>query len=268
MEDKKIKIEDEVKSLYIHFPFCKHICNYCDFYKKVPSEAYNVSSFHNLFNEQDVAHERILSTRGLKLGGLETLYIGGGTPSLWGEEGARFLELFLRKKGLELNNKGEYTLEVNPGTWTDKVISRWLKAGINRFSVGIQSLDERFLPILDRVHTLHESFELLDYFKGVELDYSVDFMLGLPNSESLQRNVLEELDKNLGEKFSLNKMDKLFQVILKSATYEFLYKPNLSINIIIKEYLNASNFFLSYSQTKYLNALLDNIAKKLRTSNA
>ena len=87
---------------------------------------------------------------------------------------------------------------------------------------------------------------------------------------TIERNdlILNELDKNLGEKFSLNKMDKLFQVILKSATYEFLYKPNLSINIIIKEYLNASNFFLDSSQTKYLNALLDNVAKKLRSSNA
>ena len=89
-------------------------------------------------------------------------------------------------------------------------------------------------------------------------------------SGTIERNdlILEELDKNLGDKFSLNKMDKLFQVILKSATYEFLYKPNLSINIIIKEYLNASNFFLDDAQTKYLNALLDNVAKKLRTSNA
>ena len=79
---------------------------------------------------------------------------------------------------------------------------------------------------------------------------------------------LSKLNKNLGNEFSINKMDKLFQVILKSATYEFLYKPNLSINIIIKEYLNSSNFFLEDSQTKYLNALLDNIGKKLRTSNA
>ena len=89
-------------------------------------------------------------------------------------------------------------------------------------------------------------------------------------SGTIERNdiILEELDKNLGDDFSLNKMDKLFQVILKSATYEFLYKPNSSINIIIKEYLDASNFFLDYSQTKYLNALLDNIGKKLRSSNA
>ena len=87
---------------------------------------------------------------------------------------------------------------------------------------------------------------------------------------TIERNdlILEELNRNLGNKFSLNNMDKLFQVILKSATYEFLYKPNLSINIIIKEYLNASNFFLEDSQTKYLNALLNNVGKKLRSSNA
>ena len=89
-------------------------------------------------------------------------------------------------------------------------------------------------------------------------------------SGTIERNdlILEELNKNLGEKLPLNKLDKLFQVILKSATYEFLYKPNISIKIIIKEYLNASNFFLDDGQTKYLNALLDNIGKKLRSSNA
>ena len=86
-------------------------------------------------------------------------------------------------------------------------------------------------------------------------------------SGTIERNdlILEELDKNLGNEFSITKLDKLFQVILKSATYEFLYKPNLSINIIIKEYLDASNFFLDDSQTKFLNALLDNVGKKLRS---
>ena len=87
---------------------------------------------------------------------------------------------------------------------------------------------------------------------------------------TIERNeiIIEELDKNLGADFNLFKLDKIFQVILKSATYEILYKPNVSIRIIIKEYLDASNFFLNESQTKYLNALLDNAAKKLRYSNA
>ena len=86
-------------------------------------------------------------------------------------------------------------------------------------------------------------------------------------SGTIERNeiILDELDKNLGDNFILGKLDKVFQIILRSATYEFLYKPNVSINIIIKEYLNASNYFLDNSQTKYLNALLDNVAKKLRS---
>ena len=89
-------------------------------------------------------------------------------------------------------------------------------------------------------------------------------------SGTIERNdlILEELNKNLGAEFTLNNLDKLFQVILKSATYEFLYRPNLSIKVIIKEYLNASNFFLDDGQTKYLNALLDNVGKKLRSTNA
>ena len=87
---------------------------------------------------------------------------------------------------------------------------------------------------------------------------------------TIERNdlILDELNTKLGDEFVLENLDKVFQTILKAATYEFLYKPNISINIIIKEYLDSSNFFLENSQTKYLNALLDNVGKKLRLSNA
>ena len=87
---------------------------------------------------------------------------------------------------------------------------------------------------------------------------------------SIERNelIINELESELGDDFSYKNLDKVFQIILTAATYEFLYKPNLSLNIIIKEYLNSSNFFLENSQTKYLNALLDNIGKKLRSKNA
>ena len=78
----------------------------------------------------------------------------------------------------------------------------------------------------------------------------------------------DEINRVLGEDFKFLNLDKVFQVILKSASYEFLYKPNVSLKIIINEYLNASNFFLEDSQTKYLNALLDNLGKNLRKSNA
>ena len=85
----------------------------------------------------------------------------------------------------------------------------------------------------------------------------------------IERNdlITKELEINLKEDLILSHLDKLFQVIIKCAVFEFLYKPKTSSKIIIKEYLNASNFFLDISQTKYLNALLDKIAKKIRTSN-
>jgi N utilization substance protein B len=87
---------------------------------------------------------------------------------------------------------------------------------------------------------------------------------------TIERNdlITKELEINLKEDLILTHLDKLFQVIVKCAVFEFLYKPKTSSKIIIKEYLNASNFFLDASQTKYLNALLDKIAKKIRTSNA
>ena len=77
----------------------------------------------------------------------------------------------------------------------------------------------------------------------------------------------EEIKNHLNSDVNLKNLDKVFQVIIKSAIFEFLYKPKTSVNIIIQEYLNASNFFIEKAQTKYLNALLDKISKKLRNSN-
>ncbi len=107
--------------------------------------------------------------------------------------------------------------------------------------------------------------EKLDFPKHRFKKFIKDIVSGTIEREEILK---EELDKKLGEEFRFDNLDKLFQVILKSATYELLYKPNVSIKIIIKEYLDASNFFLDNSQTKYLNALLDNIAKKIRLTDA
>ena len=79
--------------------------------------------------------------------------------------------------------------------------------------------------------------------------------------------IKEEVKNHLNEDLQLNNLDKVFQVIVKSAIFEFLYKPKVPTRIIIKEYLDASNFFLEDSQTKYLNAILDKIAKKIRITN-
>ena len=81
---------------------------------------------------------------------------------------------------------------------------------------------------------------------------------------TIERNdlIIEELDTHLKGDLVMSHLDKLFQVIIKCAVFELLYKPKTLKNIIIKEYLIASNSFLEDSQTKYLNALLDKISKK------
>ena len=105
----------------------------------------------------------------------------------------------------------------------------------------------------------------LDFPKHRFKKFIKDIVIG-----TIERNdlILDELNTKLGDDFVFENLDKIFQTILKAATYEFMYKPQLSLNIIIKEYLNSSNFFLENSQTKYLNALLDNVGKKLRSKDA
>ena len=88
-------------------------------------------------------------------------------------------------------------------------------------------------------------------------------------SGTLERDevINEEINTHLSTDLKMIKIDKVFQVIIKCAIFEFLYKTKTSTKIIIKEYLNASNYFIDISQTKYLNALLDKISKKVRTTN-
>ena len=79
--------------------------------------------------------------------------------------------------------------------------------------------------------------------------------------------ITSEVEQHLKMDLKLKNMDKVFQIIIKSAIFELLYKPKTPIKIIIKEYLNASNLFINESQTRYLNALLDKISKKIRKFN-
>ena len=86
---------------------------------------------------------------------------------------------------------------------------------------------------------------------------------------TIERNeiIITEIKKYLDTDINLKEHDNVFLIILKSAIYELLYKPTTSSKIIIKEYLNASNYFVEDAKTKYLNALLDKISKNLRLTN-
>ena len=99
----------------------------------------------------------------------------------------------------------------------------------------------------------------LDFPKHRFKKFIKDVSLGTIERLELINDEIKHIEKD----FNLNNLDNIFKIIIQCAIFELMYKPNLSRKIIIKEYLNVSNFFLNNSQTKYLNAILDSLAKKL-----
>ena len=106
--------------------------------------------------------------------------------------------------------------------------------------------------------------EILTYPKHRFKKFIKDVVNGTVERDDV---INDEIKNHLDKDLNIKNLDKVFQVIIKSAIFELLYKPKISIKIIINEYLKASNYFIEDSQTKYLNALLDKISKKIRISN-
>lgn len=236
-----------IDSLYLHFPFCAHLCNYCDFYKKVPqNKELDYENFHKYLEESFIVHQNLIEKYGYSFVPLKTLYIGGGTPSLWGIEGKKFLEKFLAEKKITLASDCEFTLEVNPGAWNDEVLSAWRDLGANRFSLGIQSLEKEMITNLDRVHSLQDVFDTLEYFQKHQLNFSVDFMLGLPFSKELKRDVISELNS------ALKYGPSHFSVYILTVKDNYKHYKNLpSEEWIEKEFLDVATFLQSKNFEHY-----------------
>tara|TARA_B100000676_G_C18011059_1_gene806711 strand:- start:2 stop:400 length:399 start_codon:yes stop_codon:yes gene_type:complete len=92
------------------------------------------------------------------------------------------------------------------------------------------------------------------------------FIKDVVNGTIERQEIINDEIKTIESNFNLKNLDDIFRIIILCATFEFLYKPNLSKKIIIKEYLNVSNFFLNNSQTKYLNAILDTLSKNSKNN--
>jgi oxygen-independent coproporphyrinogen-3 oxidase len=191
-------------------------------------------------------HASLLTQNDLEMKKLKTLYIGGGTPSLWGKRGAGFLAGQFQSYEIELSEKGEFTLEVNPGTWDKEGIDAWRSFGMNRFSLGIQSLRSDYLKVLDRVHSVEDVFDSLKFFKENNDNFSVDFMLGLPRSKSMERDVIAEL----GEILSYSPKHISLYILTAKSNYKF--KDELpDEHFLEEEFLRVANFLKDHGFSHY-----------------
>lgn len=169
--------------LYIHIPFCEKKCNYCDFY----------SAFFN----KDTLGVYLDALKGemKKWGGkinrpIDTIYIGGGTPSLLGEEIISLADCI--KENFVVLDTAEFTVEANPSSSNDFLAFAKV-AGVNRLSIGVQSGCDETLKILGRTHTANEARQAVKKARELGFDnISVDLMIGLPNSN--QKRLKKDID--------------------------------------------------------------------------
>jgi len=155
--------------LYVHFPYCVSICNYCDFDR----QATGFASIPR-YVESVVAEIRLQRQRPI-----HSIFFGGGTPSLMSDEQVRSI-LTAARQQFELLSAAEVTLEANPGECTVERLTTFREAGVNRLSIGVQSLDDQTLEHLSRRHTADEARAAVSAARAAGFyNLSLDFMLGL-----------------------------------------------------------------------------------------
>lgn len=163
-------------SLYFHIPFCSKKCDYCHFYVLPDREALKQQLLDGLRLEWN---SRLPLLAGKSVA---TVYFGGGTPALFGPERIAEILKWIQKSLPPASEEIEITLEANPENITLPLMSAYAAAGINRVSIGLQSLDDRLLALLGRTHHAQRAIEAVWETKNAGIrNISVDLMYDLPN---------------------------------------------------------------------------------------
>ena len=205
--------------IYIHIPFCKQKCYYCDFI-----------SFENKQNEigqyckaliKEIQHE----SKNIKES-VSTIYVGGGTPSF---VDANYVKQIIEvlKSNYYIQKNAEITVEINPGTVNEEKLKKYKEAGVNRLSIGLQSTKNQLLKQIGRIHTFEEF--LFSYNLARKIGFqniNVDLMLGLPNQ------TLEDLE------------DSLKQIIKIAPEHISLYSLIVEKNTQIEKMINNGEIIL------------------------
>ena len=162
-----------ISSLYIHIPFCAHICAYCDFSKVLYDENWAFSYIEELKKE--------VCSYSLQKNQLKTIYIGGGTPTCLKKELLKELLSFLSPY---LKADGEFTIEGNPEDITDELLAILKEGGINRISLGMESSSKKYLTLMGRKHSYQDVKNAVELIKkrGFE-NISVDLIYALPGEK-------------------------------------------------------------------------------------
>ncbi len=189
-----IKQNKKMGGIYIHFPFCKVKCGYCDFFSVTDKENYIPIFIHSLVKEIEIYFEQ----HNVDEIGFNSMFLGGGTPSLIPSSDIEKIFKSLSKR-INLSQLEEITIEANPGESPRERLKEYKELGINRISFGFQSLDDKLLKFLDRLHTPKDCFKAYNDARSAGFNnINTDMIFNIPNQS------LDILDSNLNEVIKLD----------------------------------------------------------------
>ena len=234
-------------SLYIHIPWCARKCPYCDFNShaaagELPEADYIAALLSDL--EQDLP--RVMGRT------VETVFIGGGTPSLFSPDAIQTLLEGIAAR-LPVADEAEITLEANPGTAESGKFKGFRQAGINRLSMGVQSFNDRHLQTLGRIHDSREARVAVEIAVAAGFDnFNLDLMFGLP------RQTVEEAMEDIRSAMQLQPTHlSFYQLTLEPNTWFHRYPPALPGDDSLWamqqacQALLAENAYLQYEVSAY-----------------
>lgn len=238
-------------SLYVHFPWCIKKCPYCDF------NSHTVTApVDELFYVQSLLRDfRNQSERFNLSGVIQSIFMGGGTPSLFSADALEKLLTGLNET-MVFANGIEITLEANPGTFEQQKFADYRRLGINRLSIGVQSFDDRHLQVLGRIHSADEAKNAVRtaYAAGFE-NINLDLMFGLPQQTLAE--AAEDVEQAL--MFSPQHLS-LYEFTLEPNTWFYKYPPQLPADeekVLMKETCQQklrAHGYIQYEVSAYAKA--------------
>lgn len=237
--------------IYIHIPFCKSKCSYCDFTSFANKEKM-VEKYIECLNKE-------IENKETNNFIVDTIYIGGGTPSFIDSKYIKEIIETIKSK-FKIKEEAEITIEVNPGTVNEEKLKDYKKAGINRISIGLQSTNNKILKQIGRIHTYEEFLNTYNLARKVGFkNINVDLMLALPNQ------TLEELEDSVEKVIKLNPEHiSIYSLILEEGTKmeELVNSQKVQLpsdELERKMYWNMKN---KLEQNGYIHYEISNFSKK------
>ncbi|MGB4057366.1 MAG: radical SAM protein, partial [Alphaproteobacteria bacterium] len=230
------------KALYVHIPFCSGICTYCNYARTASGKDDQIDNYLSLLEKESSILKEKLGTDRIPI---ESIYIGGGTPTLLSENQLARL-FYLLAKDYDLKSGAEYSLEGSPETITKEKIEIAKAYGINRISIGIESFNDKILQNVMRRHTAESAKESLNIIKetGIE-NIDVDLIRGLPGYD--RQKLIDDL-KAINE-LQLPSITS-YQYVMKERSIDY----KRQFNALNESQLHHAMFLIGMEEMGYKHA--------------